>query len=173
MCKFLLHSYFQAKLLHHKNFKPQGTSRPKQEQFVWEGIITFSIVKFFNNFDRCHIKFLAEAGHLQFDSVSRDMRRPGLLLPRASDTASGRPGPRVQCLQLVSAISNTRKCCTKNRHWSCSFNSLLFCYAEPRLYSSPAPLIYLLQRNKVPFPRAAGVRLSWNLWQGPYFLAAL
>lgn len=171
-CEFFLLTCFQAKLFHPKNLKPREASEPAWGQLFWEGNITFLVTKFFKNFDRHHIELLAEAAHLQLDLVSRDMQRAGLL-PNASDTASRKPGPKVQCPQLVSAISNIRQSCAKTRHGSYSFNSLLFCCAESRWYHSPSPLLYLLQRNKVSFPRAAGVRLSWNLWQGPYFLVAL
>jgi len=117
------------------------------------------IIESFRNVGGHHVKLLVEPADLQFDLLSRDTQRAGLL-PNTSGRASGRPGPKVQRMQVVSAISNTRQGCTKNRCWSCSFHSLLFCCAEPRWYNSCAPLVYLLQRNKGPFPRAAGIRLS-------------
>lgn len=107
MCKSLLLTCFQTKLFHHEDLKPREASGPPWGQFFWEGIITFLITKFFKNFDRRHVKLLAEAAHLQFDLVSRDVQRAGLL-PNTSDIASGGPVPKVQCPQLVSAISKHR-----------------------------------------------------------------
>lgn len=137
MCRFLLLTCFQAKLFHHKNLKLQEASEPTGRQLFWEGIIILLIAEFFKNFNRHHIKLLAEAAHLQFDLLSSHVQRAGLL-PSASDMASSRHVARVKYPQLVSAISNTRQHWTKNKHWSCSFNSLLSAVLNPGC------IIYLL-----------------------------